>query len=68
MSEDKCVRTTIDCVEETHGQAKMILSMKNYCEEYATQEQMEEMEKLLIEKMEAREGCREEEPGREGWS
>ena len=43
MSKDGCVKADIDCVEEIPGQAKMILSMKNYCEEFATQEQVEEI-------------------------
>merc|ERR1719250_166646 len=62
MSEDMCVRTTIDCVEETQDQAKMILTMKNYCEKYATQEQMEEIKSLLIKNKKAKEGCRKEDP------
>ena len=67
MSEDLCVRTTIDCVEETQDQAKMILSMKNYCEEYATQEQMEEIKTLLIKNKKAKEGCRKEDPEKKGF-
>jgi len=47
MSKDGCVKADIDCVEEIPGQAKMILSMKNYCEEFATQEQIEEIKELL---------------------
>ena len=68
MSQDMCVRASIDCVEETPGRAKMILSMKNYCEKYATQEQMEEIKNMLIKEMETREGCRKDESEKGGWS
>jgi len=57
MSKDGCVKADIDCVEEIPGQAKMILSMKNYCEEYATQEQIEEIKELLVRQREAGVGC-----------
>ena len=57
MSKDGCVKVDIDCVEEIPGQAKMILSMKNYCEEYATQEQMEEIKELLKRQKEGGAGC-----------
>jgi len=57
MSKDGCVKVDIDCVEEIPGQAKMILSMKNYCEEFATQEQVEEIKELLIRQREADVGC-----------
>ena len=33
MSKDGCVMAAIDCVEEIPGNARMIHSMKNYCEE-----------------------------------
>jgi len=58
MSKDGCVKVDIDCVEEIPGQAKMILSMKNYCEEFATQEQIEEIKELLISQKEAEEVCK----------
>jgi len=56
MSKDGCVKADIDCVEEIPGQAKTILSMKNYCEEYATQEQIEEI-KELVKQRKAGAGC-----------
>merc|ERR1711931_414636 len=59
MSKDGCVKANIDCVEEIPGQAKMILSMKNYCEEFATQEQLEEIKELLVRQREAEVGCKE---------
>ena len=33
MSKDGCTRAAIDCVEEVPGQAKIMHSMKNLCEE-----------------------------------
>ena len=57
MSKDGCVKVDIDCVEEIPGQAKMLLSMKNYCEEFATQEQIEEIKELLVRQREAGAGC-----------
>ena len=57
MSRNGCVKADIDCVEEIPGQAKIILSMKNYCEEYATEEQMEEIKELLIRQKEVGAGC-----------
>jgi len=57
MSKDGCVKVDIDCVEEIPGQAKMILSMKNYCEEFATQEQIEEIKDLLVRQRDAEAGC-----------
>jgi len=59
MSRDGCVKADIDCVEEILGQAKMILSIKNYCEEYATEEQMEEIKELLIRQKEGGAGYQE---------
>jgi len=58
MSKDGCVKVDIDCVEEIPGQAKMILSMKNYCEEFATQEQIEEIKELLERQRETEVGCK----------
>jgi len=57
-SEDGCVMAAIDCVEETPGIAKMVLSVKNYCEEYATKEQLEEIKDLLLQQGEV--GCQED--------
>jgi len=57
MSKDGCVKVDIDCVEEIPGQAKMILSMKNYCEEFATQEQIEEIKELLVRQRGTGVGC-----------
>jgi len=59
MSKDGCVKVDIDCVEEIPGQAKMILSKKNCCEEFATQEQIEEIKELLERQREAEVGCKE---------
>merc|ERR1719348_2198864 len=49
MSEDGCVKAALDCVEETPGNAKMVLSVENYCEDYATKDQLEEIKEMLIE-------------------
>ena len=57
MSEDGCAKTAIDCVEETPGIAKTVLSVKNYCEDYATKEQLEEIMEILAEQMEEGPGC-----------
>ena len=54
------MKAEIDCVEKIHGQAKMILNMKNYCEDYATQDQMEEIKKILVKQREARAKCKED--------
>jgi len=48
MSEDGCVRAAIDCVEETPGIAKTILRMENFCKNYATKDQVEEIKNLLV--------------------
>jgi len=58
MSKDGCVKVDVDCVEDIPGQAKMILSMKNSCEEFATQEQIEEIKELLERPREAEVGCK----------
>ena len=52
MSSDGCVRAAIDCVEETPGIAKTILSMENFCKNYATKEQVEELKNLLVNQIE----------------
>merc|ERR1712055_126676 len=72
MSKDGCVKVDVDCVEEIPGQAKMILSMKNSCEEFATEEQIEEIKELLVRQKEAEVECkggdeeREEKEGQKG--
>jgi len=48
MSEDGCAKAAIDCVEETPGNAKMVLSVKNYCEDYATKDQLEEIKGMML--------------------
>ena len=55
MSEDGCAKAAIDCVEETPGNAKMVLSVKNNCEDYATKDQLE-----IIKEMKEESGCQEE--------
>jgi len=58
ISEDGCVRAAIDCVEETPGIAKTMLSMENFCKNYATKEQVEEIKNLLVDQIEgAGTGC-----------
>ena len=56
MSEDGCAKTAIDCVEETPGNAKTVLSVKNYCEDYATKDHLEEIKEILAEHIEAESG------------
>ena len=59
MSGDGCVRAAIDCVEETPGIAKTILLMENFCKNYATKEQVEEIKNLLVNQIEKRgPGCK----------
>ena len=60
MYEDGCAKAVIDCVEEIPGNAKTVLSVKNYCEDYATKDQLEEIKELLAEQMETGSGCQEE--------
>ena len=55
MSEDGCAKAAIDCVEEAPGNAKTVLSVKNYCEDYATKVQLEEKKEMILES-----GCQEE--------
>jgi len=57
MSEDGCVKTALDCVEETPGIVKTVLSVKNYCEKYATKDQLEEIKEILLQQMEEGSGC-----------
>merc|ERR1712179_118449 len=59
MSKDECVKVDIDCVEEIPGQAKMILGMRNSCDEFVTQEQLEEIKESLERQREAGVGCKE---------
>jgi len=56
MSEDGCAKAVIDCMEETPGNAKTVLSVKNYCEDYATKDQLEEIKKMLLDQIEAESG------------
>jgi len=60
MSEDGCAKAVIDCLEETPGNAKMVLSVKNYCEDYATKDQLEDIKEMMLEIMKAESGCQEE--------
>ena len=57
MSEDGCAKASIDCVEETPGNAKTVIIVENYCEDYATKNQLEEIKEILVEKIEAGSGC-----------
>merc|ERR1719481_2040711 len=57
ISDDGCAKAALDCVEETPGIAKTVLSVKNYCEDYATKDQLEEIKEILAEQMEAGPGC-----------
>jgi len=66
MSKDECVKVDIDCVEEIPGQAKMILSMRNSCEEFVTQEQLEEIKEILERQREAAVGVGCKEGDKEG--
>ena len=59
MSEDGCAKVTIECEEETPGNAKMLLSVENYCTDYATKDQVEEIKEFLLEKNEAGSACQE---------
>jgi len=60
MSEDGCARANLDCVEETSDTAKIILTIKNYCSEYATQDQVQEIKDLLVKKIDAGAGCKDQ--------
>ena len=60
MSEDGCVKAALDCVEETPGNAKTVLSVKNYCEDYATKDQLEEIKEMMLEIMKTESECQEE--------
>ena len=60
MSEDGCAKAAIDCVEETPGNAKMVLSVKNYCEDYATKDQLKDIKEMILDTMKAESGCQEE--------
>ena len=63
MSKDMCVRASIVCVEETPGQAKTMLNLKNFCEKFVTKEQVEELKELLIQKISPGASCQK---GKEG--
>jgi len=58
MSEDGCAKAALDCVEETPGIVKAMLSVKNYCKDYATKNQLEEIKEILLEQMEEGSVCR----------
>jgi len=60
MSEDGCIKASIDCVEETPGKAKTVFNAENYCEDYATKEQLEEIREILAEQGKAGSGCHKE--------
>ena len=60
MSEDGCVKAVINCVEESPGNAKMVVSMTNYCEDYATEDQVGELKEMLLKKMDTGSGCQSE--------
>jgi len=60
MSEDGCAKAAIDCVEETPGNAKMVLSVKNFCEDYATKDQLEDIKEMMVDTMKAESTCQEE--------
>ena len=47
ISEDGCAKAAIDCLEEKPGNAKMVLSVKNYCEDYATKDQVETIKEMI---------------------
>jgi len=60
MSEDGCAKAAIDCVEETPGNTKMVLSVKNNCEDYATKDQQEDIKEMMVDTMKAESACQEE--------
>lgn len=57
MSKDGCVRADIECVEEAPGVANIILNMKNFCEQYATEEQVGNIKNILTQHMNTGVGC-----------
>ena len=46
MSLDHCVKAGLECMEQM-GETKLLLNMKNFCAEYATQEQVEDIKDLI---------------------
>ena len=66
MSEDGCAKAAIDCVEETPGNAKMVLSVKNYCEDYATKDQLEDIKEIMKAESECQEENMESKDEKEG--
>ena len=51
-------------MEETPGTAKTMISMENFCEEYATKEQVEEIKNILVNQIEGSgAGCQGERDG-----
>jgi len=64
ISVDGCIKAALDCVEDTsNGNAKIELSMKNYCEDFATKDQVEEIRNMLLEQGPGS-GCKGENVGR----
>ena len=60
MSEDGCAKAAIDCVEETPGTAKTVICVSNYCEDYATKDQLEDIKEMMLDTMKKESGCQEE--------
>ena len=60
MSEDGCAKAAIDCLEETPGNARMVLSVENYCEDYPTKDQLDEIKEMMLEIMKNESECQEE--------
>ena len=48
MSEDGCGKASIVCVEESPGNAKLELRMRNYCKDFATRQQLEDIKDMLL--------------------
>ena len=46
MSEDLCVKASLEC-KENGGEARLELSMKNFCAQYVTQHEVEEIKNLV---------------------
>jgi len=49
MSEDGCAKASLDCVKRSPGKAKMVLNVENYCKDYASNEQLEEIKNIVAE-------------------
>ena len=48
ISEDGCAKAAIDCVEETPGNAMMVLRAQNYCEVNASKTKYDDEGKLFF--------------------